>query len=73
MWEHAGPRRSEESLRALLSDPYPLARLIAASALAREESRGAHIRSDRPQTDPNLDCIHFVVESSGNLRKERWD
>jgi L-aspartate oxidase len=59
----AGIERSAESLRSLLDDPYPLTRLIAASALHREESRGAHIRSDFPQRDDTLDHRHTVVDA----------
>ncbi len=61
MWEHAGLERSAAGLGRLLSDPHPLARLVAASALAREESRGAHARSDFPATDPALDARHSVI------------
>ena len=32
MWRNAGPRRTAAGLERLLDDPYPLARLIAASA-----------------------------------------
>ena len=53
-------------LRELLDDPFPLARLIAAACLAREESRGAHQRTDHPETDPALDGMHtLVVERRG--------
>jgi L-aspartate oxidase len=72
MWLNAGPRRTPERLRALLSDPYPLARLIAASALARRESRGAHRRGDFPRPDPRLDGVHLVVQPGGDVREERW-
>ena len=55
------------------SDPHPLARLIAAAALAREESRGAHQRLDFPATDPALDLRHVVVDADGTVQTERWD
>jgi L-aspartate oxidase len=61
MWRHAGLERSAEGLRPLLEDPHPLARLVAAGALSREETRGAHARSDFPDTDPSLDGRHTVI------------
>ena len=73
LWERAGLRRTREQLEPLLQDPHPLARLIAACALAREESRGAHIRDDHPKTDPKLDDLHTVVEPDGRVSFERWD
>ncbi len=36
------------------------ARAIAQAALFREESRGAHFRSDFPDTDAALDGMHLV-------------
>ena len=72
MWSHAGPRRNAGGLERLLDDPYPLARMIAASALARRESRGAHRRTDFPRPDPGLDGIHIVSEVDGRTRAERW-
>jgi L-aspartate oxidase len=73
LWRHAGPRRSADSLTPLLDDPYPLARLIARAALARRESRGAHLRSDFPLPDPCLDGIHLVVAGGAEeVRSERW-
>jgi L-aspartate oxidase len=72
LWAKAGPRRTPEALEQLLGDPYPLARLIAASALARRESRGAHRRADFPRPSPALDGVHLVVEPDGGVREERW-
>jgi L-aspartate oxidase len=73
VWDLAGPIRAAGRLERLAEDPYPLARSIAVSALAREESRGAHRRSDRPERDPRLDGVHVMVGSDGETRLERWD
>ena len=73
LWRHAGLRRSAEGLRELRADPHPLARLIGAAALAREESRGAHQRLDFPATDPQLESRHMVVDRDGAVQAERWD
>jgi L-aspartate oxidase len=73
LWEHAGLRRTRDGLEQLLADPYPLARLIAGCALARAESRGAHVREDHPQTDPRLDGMHTIVDPGGAVRFERWE
>ncbi len=72
VWRHAGPRRDAAGLEPLTNDPYPLARLIATSALARRESRGAHMRSDYPLPDPGMDGTHLVVGEDSSLRAERW-
>jgi L-aspartate oxidase len=72
LWRHAGLRREPAGLRELLADPHPLARLIAASCLAREESRGAHQRSDATATDPALDGVHTLVGAGAEPRFERW-
>ncbi len=72
VWELAGPIRDPGRLEALSSDPYPLARLIAASALARQESRGVHRRIDRPRVDPELDLHHNVVGPDEHARMDRW-
>ena len=66
MWRHAGLERDAEGLRPLLDDPHPLARLVARSALFREESRGAHARADFPETDPELDHRHTVIASESD-------
>jgi L-aspartate oxidase len=73
LWHHAGLERIEEGLRALLDDPHPRGRGIAASALARAESRGAHRRRDCPERDPALDGRHFVARPDAPVVAERWE
>jgi L-aspartate oxidase len=72
LWRDAGLRRDSAGLAKLLDDPYPLARMIGAACLAREESRGAHQRSDHPDTDSSLDLMHTLVEDDAAPRFERW-
>jgi L-aspartate oxidase len=60
VWRLAGLERSADGLNELRDDPHPLARLVAASALAREETRGAHARAEFPETDVALDGRHTV-------------
>jgi L-aspartate oxidase len=62
VWKLAGLERDAARLGELLDDPHPLARLVARSALARIESRGAHARADFPDADPALDDHHTVVD-----------
>ncbi len=71
VWRLAGPLRRTEELEQLLSDPYPLARLIGRFALAREESRGSHRRLEFPETDPALDGQHLVC-SGEELAWQAW-
>lgn len=71
LWREAGIVRDREGLERLLSDPHPLARLVARCALLREETRGAHVRLDFPETDPALDRMHAVVRD-GEPAFERW-
>jgi L-aspartate oxidase len=72
LWRDAGLRRTREGLERLLGDPHPLVRVIAACALGRTESRGAHVREDYPFSDPALDEMHSLVEAGGRLHLERW-
>ena len=60
LWRDAGLIRTREGLERLLDDPYPLVRLIAAHALLRTETRGAHMRADFPRIDAALDLQHSV-------------
>jgi L-aspartate oxidase len=73
LWRDAGLVRTPEGLRELADDPFQLARLIAASCLAREESRGAHQRADHPAPDPAFDYMHGLVRPGEPPRFERWD
>jgi L-aspartate oxidase len=72
VWELAGPLRSADRLERLLSDPYPLARLIARFALEREESRGSHRRLEFPQANPELDGLHLVC-GGDDLAWQAWE
>ena len=72
MWEHAGVERDGAGLERLRADHHPLARMVAACALHREESRGAHLRTDHPDLDPALDGLHAVVRDDEPPLLERW-
>jgi L-aspartate oxidase len=74
VWRGAGLERDADSLADLLDDPHPLARLVAASALARQESRGAHLRGDFPDCDPGLDGYHSIVTAGDtDVVHEAWE
>lgn len=73
VWEAAGPLRDAAGLARLAGDPYPLARAIGTTALARRESRGGHRRTDFPETDPGLDFTHLVYRPDGEIDLRRWD
>jgi L-aspartate oxidase len=73
LWKLAGLERTADELAQLLDDPFPLARLIAAAATAREESRGAHQRRDCAVTDPGYDQMHLTVYDVRRVSWERWE
>ena len=73
LWEHAGLARRRAGLELLAADPHPLARLVAACALARSETRGSHVRLEHPAPDPAYDRHHTTVAPTGETRLERWD
>jgi L-aspartate oxidase len=72
VWRRAGPLRNPDDLASLVCNPYPLAKAIATAALARRESRGGHLRTDRPELDHELDGVHLVLGASGEVRRETW-
>ena len=74
VWRDAGLERDAAGLTRLLDDPHPLARLVAASALARRESRGAHLRTDFPVSETRLDGYHSLVTAGDTeVVHEAWD
>ncbi len=72
LWNDAGIVRTPDGLARLLDAPHPLTRLIAHCALARTESRGAHLRADHPQRDPSLDHRHVVVTGESHIAWQTW-
>jgi L-aspartate oxidase len=73
LWQHAGLERDAAGLRTLLDNEHPLVRLIARGALAREESRGAHQRTDFPTLDPAMDHRHVTLTDDAEPVIEAWD
>ncbi|MDX6479790.1 MAG: L-aspartate oxidase [Gaiellaceae bacterium] len=71
LWEDAGLIRNATGLVDLLHAPHPLARLVGENALAREESRGVHFRSDFPVESDAL-AGHFVVRPGRAPELETW-
>jgi L-aspartate oxidase len=73
LWRDAGLVRTRAGLARLRDDPHPLVALVAAHALARAESRGAHSRADFPDRDPALDHHHSVTRAGEAAPAfERW-
>ena len=72
LWRLAGLERNGDGLRELQSDPHPLVALIATAALAREESRGAHWRTDFPNRNPELDHQHVTLVTDRKSIFQHW-
>jgi L-aspartate oxidase len=72
LWRDAGPARDAGGLERVATDPYPLAQLIARSALKRRESRGCHLRADHPVVETGWNHAHTVV-AAGRIRRELWE
>jgi L-aspartate oxidase len=72
LWEDAGVIRSAEGLERLAQVDALLPSLVAKSALARRESRGAHFRSDFP-TEDDAFRAHVVLTRGEEPRLEAWD
>ncbi len=72
LWRHAGLERDGEGLLGLTRDAHPLVRLIAAGALARQESRGAHQRIDFPERSALLDGRHVTITAGTEPTLQTW-
>jgi len=72
LWRGAGLTRDAAGLSELLTSHVPLIRMVAASALSREESRGGHFRSDFPALDPALDGVHTIIAGDAAPAQETW-
>ncbi len=72
LWRDAGLVRDAAGLQSLRGSEVPLVRLVAESALARTESRGAHFRADFPCEDPGL-AGHLVLRPGQEPVLEQWD
>ena len=71
LWEDAGLVRDGAGLERLRQRRHLLTRLIAESALARPESRGAHFRADYPNEDPAF-AGHVVLRPEQPPVLEQW-
>jgi L-aspartate oxidase len=72
LWQDAGVVRSLDGLSRLLEDRHPLARMIARCALARTESRGAHLRVEYPRRDRSFDHRHAVLCHEEAISWQTW-
>jgi L-aspartate oxidase len=71
LWRDAGLIRNADGLLRLVDAPHQLVRLIAESALARNESRGVHFREDFPAEDERF-TGHVVQRPGCGPTVERW-
>ena len=71
LWRDCGLIRDFEGLERLRTSPHILTRLIAESALIREESRGSHFRADFPVENPSLER-HVVLRVHDEPQLETW-
>jgi L-aspartate oxidase len=71
LWEDCGLIRDAAGLERLQSAPHLLTRLIAESALTREESRGSHFRVDFPAESEAFER-HVVLRPGAEPVLETW-
>ena len=71
LWRDCGLIRDAAGLEHLLHAPHLLTRLVAESALAREESRGSHFRVDFPAESEAFER-HVVLRPGFAPALETW-
>ncbi len=71
LWRDCGLIRDAAGLEHLLDAPHLLTRLIAESALTREESRGSHFRVDFPSESEAFER-HVVLRPGAEPVLETW-
>ena len=71
LWRDCGLVRDAAGLERLRTAPHLLTRLIAESALRREESRGSHFRVDFP-TESDAFERHVVLRRDASPELETW-
>lgn len=71
LWRDAGLVRDGAGLQRLRETPHTLVRLIAETALMRQESRGVHFRADHPFEDEHF-VGHIVHRVGAEPRLESW-
>jgi L-aspartate oxidase len=71
LWRDCGLIRDGAGLERLRASSHLLTRLVAESALVREESRGSHFRADFPVENPSLER-HVVLRNGHEPALETW-
>jgi len=71
LWRDCGLIRDAAGLERLRASSHLLTRLVAESALLREESRGSHFRADFPVENPSLER-HIVLRLGREPELETW-
>jgi aspartate oxidase len=71
LWHDCGLIRDAQGLERLVAAPHLLTRLVATSALTREESRGSHFRADYPSESDEFDR-HVVLRPDTDPSLETW-
>jgi L-aspartate oxidase len=71
LWRDCGLIRDATGLSHLLDEPHLLTRLVAETAITREESRGSHFRVDFPAESDAFER-HVVLRAGEEPALETW-